>query len=337
MIQRITLPRSLSLSNCLQFSREMFNTPEDDEYEFDFGNMIWAPPFSMVYLAAQINRFRRERPQALYRALNPDTNTYAAHMGFFEAFDLHYGNLVGQALGSDTYVPITEIRRNQLEAEASTVGDAIEENAGRLAEMLTRENQSQTFQTLRYSIREILRNSIEHSGEDSVLLCAQYWPTRERVEVGIVDCGIGIRQGLARNPHHEINTDEQALHLSMMPGVSGVAYQGAPTPHHDDVWANSGYGLFMTSRICMEAGAFFIASGNASTLIAGNDRNSYEQTFNGTAIRMLIDINRVQQLDNKLRQLHLEGQEIAAGITGTNTQGASPASVSVSVGSTDTS
>lgn len=318
----IVLPQSLSLTNIIRFSNEMFQCPRADVYEFDFGNMRWFPPFSMVYLAAQINRFRQERAGAEWVASNYQTHTYAAHMGFFQSFELPHGNLAGEALGSSTYIPLTEICRAELVGEGVPAGEIIDQHSQRLAAMLTREEESEVFKTLQYSIREILRNSIEHSGADKVIMCAQYWPSREMVEVGIVDCGVGVRNGLSNNPHLDITSDDEALRLSMMPGISGVAYEGAARNHYD-AWANSGYGLFMTSSICIEGGSFFMASGNAVLLCSGAEMRSLEQNFHGTAIRLSFSTNRVQGLDSLLRQLAAKGQRISEELGGVHAHGAS--------------
>ncbi|NKX44868.1 hypothetical protein [Roseicyclus persicicus] len=99
------------------------------------------------------------------------------------------------------------------------------------------------FDTLSYSIREIVRNTAEHSEAPELLICAQYWPSRKEVEVGFADAGIGIMSSLRRNPDFAELDERQAIQAALMPGVSGNPFAGMGT----DIWQNSGYcGLLLS-------------------------------------------------------------------------------------------
>jgi anti-sigma regulatory factor (Ser/Thr protein kinase) len=54
-------------------------------------------------------------------------------------------------------------------------------------EILTRQEAAPLPNALILSIREIIRNVVQYSGSETVYVCAQYWPQKEQVEVGIVD------------------------------------------------------------------------------------------------------------------------------------------------------
>lgn len=324
--ENVELPSSLGVMNCIGFCNELFGLPHVDSYVFDFGNIRWFPPFSMLYLSNQINRFRAERIGSRWIAQNYEQHTYAAHMGFFKSFNLQHGNEVGEADGSTSYVPLTRIFKKELQDQAATgsiqIGDVIQQQSNRLAFTLTRETSSNLYVTLSYSIREILRNSVEHSGTDEVLFCAQYWPTRGEVEVGICDAGKGIYEGLRTNPHLRMEDDYDALILSLLPGVSGIAYEGVPRNPYD-AWANSGYGLYMTSNICGNSGSFLIASGETALIKNNSNTQAFSQSFQGTAIRLLMKIDRIGKLDKELRILAQKGREIAEEINGVDAFGPS--------------
>jgi nitrate/nitrite-specific signal transduction histidine kinase len=51
-----------------------------------------------------------------------------------------------------------------------------------------------------YSLAEILRNFLEHSQAQELWYAAQYWQSRNWVELATLDEGIGIRRSLARKP-----------------------------------------------------------------------------------------------------------------------------------------
>ncbi len=274
-------------------------------------------PFSMILLAAHLRQFKNDRPECAYFATNYERHTYAAHMGLFKSFGLDHGNAPGEANGSATHIPITEISREQIEKEALSLnkhpGVVIEDRSKSLAQMLTRFKDGSLLDTLTFSIREIIRNVVEHSEADHAYLCAQYWPTRHSVEVGITDCGRGIRDGLSDNERYEYETDREAIQIALLPGVSGNLAAGKGG---DDPWQNSGYGLYMTSRICRHAGSFSIYSGEAGMKLVGSTKTDIPSALKGTAVRMVLDTRLVGNLDQQLEQFRRDGQKAAKSMKG---------------------
>lgn len=228
----VEIPHNLARASLLGFSQTLDNLPGDELYEFNFGAARWFPPFSMLLLSVLLKRFRDQRPDSRCRARNHENHTYAAYLGFFQSFGLRHGN---------------------------EPGEIIEARARELSGVLTQTDSGPLFDTLSYAIREIIRNTVEHSGAEAVLLCAQHWPTRQEVEVGIADAGVGIQQGLANNHSYRDLTNRDALQTALMPGVSGNPQAG----RGQEVWQNSGYGLYMTNRICRNGGRFMICSGDS--------------------------------------------------------------------------
>ncbi len=275
------------------------------------------PPFSMILLATQLRQFKIDRKGSACFAKNYEKHSYAAHMGLFKAFGLDHGNAPGEANGSSTYIPITEIGREQIEREASALdkhpGFIIENRSADLAKMLTRFNDGPLLDTLTFSIREIIRNVVEHSEAENAYICAQYWPTRHSVEVGITDCGRGIRDGLSDNDRYEYETDREAIQIALLPGVSGNIAAGKGG---DDPWQNSGYGLYMTSRIFRHAGSFSIYSGDAGIKLSGSTKTDIPPHLKGTAVRMLLDTRLVSNLDSQLDQFRKDGRNAAKNMVG---------------------
>ena len=140
--------------------------------------------------------------------------------------------------------------------------------------------------------------------------CAQYWPNKHLVEIAILDTGIGIRASLSRNPYLTVETDRDALNLSLLPGVSGKVYKGKITNPYDE-WENSGFGLYLTSRLCGRGGSFFMCSGDAGILLKDNKKHYASTAFNGTAIRLKLRTNHAQTLKQLLRHFLREGDQIA--------------------------
>lgn len=318
MIQ-VKLPQNLSLINALNFCNRLWELDHSDEYEFNFVNLELIEPFTMAYVANELKRFRDTKPKSKFSALNHKDKSYAAYMGFFRAFGLKYGNEPGEASGSSTYLPLTILNVEDLQKEAADsynhVGNVIEEKSAQIAKILTRQEEGDLVDTLTFSIREILRNVIEHSNSDVIEYCAQYWPTKYLVEFAVLDTGSGIMHGLSTNPYLNIHDERDALHLAMLPGVSGKMYKGVKKRRYDE-WQNSGFGLYMTSRICRNGGSFFIASNDKSILLDSTSKQDLECKYKGTALRLRIDTSKISTYSEMLAQYRKEGYDTAKKFSG---------------------
>ncbi|HNU67250.1 MAG TPA: hypothetical protein PKL42_08995 [Methylotenera sp.] len=317
----VYLPDSLTLENTIRFSNHLHDLPEADEYIFDFDALNWIEPFSLLLLSSEIQRCRDKVQQKRFSAVNHKTKTYAGHMGFFKAFGCDFGKKPSEAVGNSRYIPITiydsaEIQKAAYES-SEAVGQFIENIAANISHVLLRTYDGELFDTFTYSIREIIRNVIEHSNSGQFGFCAQYWPNKNQVELALLDRGIGIKKGLSSNPHLNINSDHEALNLALMPGVSGKAFKGSKQ-NKDDNWANSGFGLYMTSRLCREGGSFYIASGNTSLMLSEQNKDYMDTPFQGTALRLILNTNRIKSLNKMLEQYRGEAEKIKSHFSAEN-------------------
>lgn len=327
----VDIPADLNPSSILSFSQDLDDLPEAESFEFDFGPSRWFPPFSMLLLPVVLKRFRDSRPLIPCRARYHEHHTYAAYFGFFQSFGLRHGKEPGEARGGESYVPITRLGVANIKEEAATAwvetGEIIEARARELSGVLTQTDNGPLFDTLSYALREIIRNIVEHSEAQDVLLCAQHWPTRHEVEVGIADAGIGIQQGLARNPMFRGLANRDALQTALMPGVSGNPRAGVG----QDVWQNSGYGLYMTNRICRNGGRFMIRSGDSAISLSQTEKTDLSCNFPGTAVRLLLNTARLPALREQLQRFRDEGHQAAQTIRGANRSFSSTASQMLSI------
>lgn len=308
----VTFPvKRLDLEGSLEAARDLWNLPDNVDYRIDFGPLKWTEPFGMLYFARQLRTFADQRKPCRFQAVNFEAHGYLAHMGFFQSFGLKFGNEAGAASGSQVYVPITEVNIRQLHLEAGQcqvpVQEIIERLCSKLAIVLARSEDGPLQQTLTYSLREILRNVTEHSNADSIWYAAQYWPAKQLVELSILDQGLGIKTTISRNHHLNIVDDEDAVRQALKPGISGRAYKGGPKLR-DDEWANSGYGLFMTSQICAAGGSFTICSGERGILLSSQEERAFDVGFTGTAIRLCIFVPEVRGLNESLSELNAKAR-----------------------------
>ncbi len=310
-----TVPESLDLAETLEFSRDVAAVERDDEFVFDFSKNANIEPFPMLLLASDIRLLMRRFPESRVACSNYRQMTYAANMGFFQSFGLDYGKAPGKAKGGVRYIPVTIFDREILDREAAIKGveihEELEAQSKRMAVLLCGEHEGSVFDTLTYAVREIVRNVIEHSKSPRFGICAQYWPNRKRVEVAILDRGIGLRASLANNPHLDASDDKRAINYALMPAVSGTAFKGASN-RTKGPWANSGFGLYMTSRICRNGGNFFVASGESGMLLTtkAEGKRYFACNFGGTAIRMVLRTDPMANLKESLDIYRSEGYAI---------------------------
>jgi hypothetical protein len=163
----VAIPRSLELENALAFSVNCAAVPLCDELVFDFKGVTNVEPFGMLLVSNEIRRLVQRCGNCKYGVVNHEGMRYAAHMGFFRAFGIEFGNAPGEAKGSPRYLPITILEREALERSAAQagaeVGEEIEGRSKHLAQMLCGGESGPVLDTLAYALRELMRNVVEHS------------------------------------------------------------------------------------------------------------------------------------------------------------------------------
>lgn len=297
---------ALETHNSLAFIKQLSEVSFSEPVNL-IATMPWVRPFGMLLAACTIKRVRRENKSIPFRLEQRSNrgNDYAGHMGFFKAISpmLEMGNDPGQAPGNMNYIPITNIdleKMHKLEIDSGNfvaMGDVVEKEAKRLAQVLCHGN-TEITRLMTYIIREILRNIPEHSETKNAWICAQYWWTDRTAEIAIIDEGIGIQSSLKRNRSYSlhINDDRDAILLSLRPGVSKSFLPGKEKSVYEDLWANSGYGLYMVSELCRRlSGSFSIVSGD--TFLSQHHDTTVrigETIFPGTAIRIAFDTTQVK-------------------------------------------
>lgn len=324
MIEKIKIdfPSRLDPGQAITFIDALLKQPESKHYVFDFKNLNWVEPFALLYVSYHIAVYRSSRPEIRFDAVNfqiKNAHLYAAHMGFFKSFGLDFGKKPGEANGGNHYVPIKifDISRFEQESidEGLEVGDVLEKHAGRLSRILTREDDGDLVETLEFSLREMFRNVVEHSGAKRIGFCAQYYPKLKKVELAVLDNGIGVTQSLKANPYLQIETDKDALNYSLLPGVSGKAFKGAPK-QRKGFWSNSGFGLFMTSELCRNGGSFFICSGTAGVFLKNYSKRNVQANLQGTSLRLVFNTSEIDAVKEALASYREKGQKVASQIKG---------------------
>jgi hypothetical protein len=324
---RVAVPGWDDPKRSLEFGGELARLEMAENYEFDFQNVSFVTPGWLLVVGGALRAFRNARTESKRRVLNFKHLGYAAHVGFFKYFGMSYGLAPSEAGGSSTYVPITETNVADIKEEAFRgslhPGQIIEDHAGQLARLLTRQADGTVVDTLTYSIREIVRNVVEHSNSPSYAFAAQYWPAQNSAELAVADSGCGILSSLKENPKLQVESDLDALKLAMLPGISSKAWRGSRS---QDAWVNSGYGLFMTQKLCSLDGQFTLLSGRSGLRTNEGKILELQSDVPGTIVVLKINAGAVDDLQKRLSAFHDEGRELAKKVGGANRLGPSLAS-----------
>lgn len=316
---RIVVPR-LSTKNALTFCETLKNCDADEKYIFDFSGANHYEPMSMILTSAAIRQFRKDRNlSASDIGFIPSGKQfdYACYMGYFGAAGFDVNN-PGKRPSSKLCIPITCVDISELQREAHKNGDYLErgdiiENYAKGLAAVLAPNNRELKSAMQYLLREAIRNIPEHSGSDKVWLCGQYIESKKSAEIAISDNGIGIYSSLKRNSTHReyITTNEEALHWALKPGVS-VAFNPARGQKSQEVWANSGYGLYMISEICrMTSGLFTFASGGEALMVSPLRTELRKTDFKGTALGIRIGANKFDDYQHLLNTARTSGEATA--------------------------
>ena len=109
---------------------------------------------------------------------------------------------------------------------------------------------------IRYVISELTRNVFEHSeSKIGAIVCAQYFKKSNRIRIGIVDKGVGIKKTIAAS--YNVKSSLEAIRLALTPGVTGTTKRVGGTDY------NAGAGLFFIKSLAKINRDFFVIySGN---------------------------------------------------------------------------
>lgn len=168
-------------------------------------------------------------------------------------------------------------------------------------------------QSIQHIFSELIRNVIEHSSSSNgAIVCSQYFKKSNKISIGVVDTGIGLKKSLQAS--YKVEDDKEAIRLALTPGVTGTTSRPGGTAQ------NAGFGLFLIKSIAFIGGDFFnIISGNqmykllqrknASLKLNGNpfdDRHSMAQVpfWSGVAVGVDISLDKTIQFSSLLDQIY---------------------------------
>jgi hypothetical protein len=285
---QIFTPPQFDYASILPFSMELEKLRNSADLSIDFSKTAFASPIAILTIGCNIKSLLEYRKSSQlvthFEGISEDidAHSYLGHLGFFDFIDVQFGKAIGEAKGNNRYMPITKLSYSDLMLEVSPpyklLRHVIMAEAEKLAIVLSpEETDGSSTVTLAYALREIIRNVFEHSKAREAYICGQR-RSNGSVEIAIIDQGIGIFNSLKNA--FKIKDPVDSLELAIEPAVSRTTGPRGDKNEH----GNSGYGLYVLSRLGLDYGKFLLGSGDGCLRMDKEGRTIDKFSFKGTVV-----------------------------------------------------
>ncbi len=292
-MNQIYTPPQFDYASILPFSLELEQLRDTAELSIDFSRTEFASPIAILTIGCNIKSLLEHRNlsglKTHFQGISEDipAHSYLGHLGFFNFIEVPFGKAVGEAVGNNRYMPITKLSYTDLMLEVSPpyklLRHVIMAEAEKLAKVLSpAELDEDSRITLAYALREIIRNVFEHSKAREAYICGQR-RTSGRVEIALIDRGIGIFNSLKNA--FTIKDPIDALELAIEPAVSRTTGPRGDKNEH----GNSGYGLYVLSRLGLEYGKFLLRSGEGCLRMDKEGTTIDQFCYKGTIVGLRLN------------------------------------------------
>lgn len=275
MTNRVSFTSDDSIESILTQVESMW-TAEGQSLLLDLANYDFARPHQLMLAVCIIKMLYKRsciRRASIRHPKSESVKEYASRMDFYRALNLDLEEGFQRHSARGRFMEITEVDANNLDRVITRFAEIIQRNFD-----LPRP----TLAGLHYSLVEILDNVERHSRSPiNAWVCAQNYV--DRVELCIIDGGIGVQASLAENPEYAQVTPQEAVQLAIKPGVTR-------DPRKE---SGMGMGLHYTSEIMRaNGGRFELVSGTGRLLInRGQEVVSEGPYWPGTIVFMQFEKN----------------------------------------------
>ena len=291
---KIHFPNSAFIGNIDPFLKQVdFTDPKSLEIT---ANEKWISVHPIVLSLVAALGLPVKPQRIVCKKFTAKSGHYLERMGLFGFLGIDSGMKIKKHEPAGRFIPLTQIK-NQ------------DELTNFVAEMVPLLHLEPTqASSIKYVVSELVRNVLEHAQSDiGAVVCAQYFMKSNKIRIGIVDTGVGIRKTIQRA--HAAKSDLDAIHLALIPGITGTTRKEGGTD------LNAGAGLFFIKSIAKVNHEYFmIYSGNAmykllpkhrGELFADpfRDRHSADEDypyFRGTAVGVDIALEGNKEFEELL-------------------------------------
>jgi len=291
---KVYLPNSAFIGNIDPFLRKI-DFSDEEKLEIT-ANQSWIAVHPVVLSMVAALGLPIKPENVICKTLTAKSAHYLQRMGLFKFLGINSGIKTEEHEPAGRFIPLTQIKNS-------------EELSNFIKEIIPLLHlQPDQADPIRYVVSELVRNVIEHAAaRDGAIVSAQYYKKSNRIAIGIVDTGLGIKKTI--NQSYAAPTHLEAIRLALIPGITGTTKREGGTEY------NAGAGLFFIKTIAKVNRDFFmIYSGNAlyKLLKTGsgklqadpfNDNHSKSEDlpyWNGTVVGVDISLNQTKEFSELL-------------------------------------
>jgi uncharacterized protein YbcV (DUF1398 family) len=227
----------------------------------DIKNLTWIEPIGIALLK-------------LYKEVNKGKTVEVSG----DASSISYVNtLLHSSNNSNTYMPLVQFKNGE---NIDTITQNVTEKILQSTQSLTIPDREDFGKYLQYLISEIMDNVISHSCSSvGGFISAQYYPKKNKVQIVIVDGGIGLLKGLSSQ--HSVANEEESIKKAMEKEVTGSnAFEA-----YNNVQKHAGLGLYFLSKIIEHTkGKLIIVSNDSMYESSSQNYTTIKSSFRGTLV-----------------------------------------------------
>lgn len=311
------IPTSLNEDSAISLLDELWEERDISFLTLDFSYLNFVYPFGTLILAEGIKDLVRYRNKQKYKTrlrpcdkIDSDTSSalsYLKYFNFFEYIDAPCGRDKLTGTTDRGYIPIIKLEKDNIIDlnQKAPFQENIESMCKSYAESLVQARNEMLEQTITYCYREVIRNTFEHAEVDNCVIMAQNWWKNNELEIALIDRGIGILGTIQKQ--HKVSIVEDAIDLALKPGVSGKTII-----ENDDIWGNSGFGLYVLSELGAQFGSFSIYSSGVLVKLRKESISRKHIQIGGTGIKLRLSFDKidVDYFPNIKEKIVSEGEKL---------------------------
>jgi len=255
----------------------------------DLENITWIEPIGIGILK-------------IYKVTNPEVQIHLT--GKEKAINYCKTILNSPRSPAQTYTPFIPFD-NEIDSIAKDVTDKIIQNAHNL----TTEDRKDLSEYLHYLVSEMMDNVVSHAqSRCGGYITAQYYPQKKKVQVVIIDNGLGLKQTLSHK--YPLETESDAISKALEKEVTGSNSFSI----YNNIPKHAGLGLFFLTSIIREtAGKLLLVSNNTIYRSENDVFQELNTHFKGTIVCFEIEIDKINHdfTDLKRMIMYVEDEEDA--------------------------
>lgn len=307
------IPKELDEIQTIDFLDYLWERMDEKDICLNFSSLQFVRPFGTLLLAESIRDFVGYRKKkALRTTLSPCSNinrdrssalSFLRHFRFFEYIDAPCGESSSPTHSDRGYIPISKIMKDELikKSGCGPIQEAIQTYSKDIASSIVQERNDYIENMITYCFREIIRNTFEHAEIDwCVIMATNLWHAGE-FEIALADRGVGILQSIKKR--HDVKITEEAIDKALEPGISGAVIDD------DNIWGNSGFGLYILSELGRTYGSFSIYSSGVLISLSGDEKKYTDIQISGTGVKLRLNVEHADYFPNITEQIIKKGEE----------------------------